>query len=193
MFTLYRFVFILAVVAVVIAPSTSWADDGYPSGTATPEGAACDLARAFIRRDVALFEQVTLPPFGGGESRTQYAIFLANTKTAILEEVIHPTDRGPQEISKVFVARPLSKSGPASYAYAAFNFSDVKFVDVTVVLRGGGISTNRTLVVMDNAGHWRVHPAPNIHSLLSDGLNQEPPSTKEVARNRALPSESQQK
>lgn len=190
---LYRFVFILAMVAVVIAPSTSWADDGYPSGVTTPEGAACDFARAFIRRDVALFEQVTLPPFGGGESRTQYENFLADTKSAISEESKRPTDRGPRDISKVFVARSLSKSGPASYAYAAFNFADVKFVDVVVGLYGGGISINRTFVVMDNAGRWRVDPAPNIHPLLSDGLNQEPPSTKEVAKNQTLPNELQQK
>ncbi len=193
MSVLCRLAFILAAAAAAIAPLASLADDGYPIGTATPEGAACDLARAFIRRDAALFEQTTLPPFGGGESRTQYESFLADTKSAILEESKRTAGRGPREISKVFVARSLSNSGPASYAYAAFNFADVKFVDVAVILYGGRIATNRTLVVMDNAGRWRVHPAPDIHPLLSAGLNQESPSTEEVARKQTLSGEPQQK
>jgi len=190
---LCRFAHILAVAAFAIAPLASLAGDGYPTDTTTPEGAACDFARAFIHRDVALFEQVILPPFGGGESRTQYEGFLAETKSAISEESKRPAERGPREISKVFVARSLSKSGPASYAYAVFNFADVKFVDVYVVLYGGGMAANRTLVIMDNAGRWRVHPAPNIHPLLSYGLNQESPSTEEVERKRALPGEPRQK
>ena len=173
---------ILAVVAAAMVPLAAWADDGYPVGTDTPEGAACDFARAFIRRDVALFEQVTLPPFGGGQSRAAYERFLADTKSAIRKESKRPADRGPKEISQVFAARSLGKSGPASYGYATFDFRDVKFVDVIVVLYGGEMAINRTLVVMDKTGRWRVHPAPNIHPLLSDGLNQESASTKEVER-----------
>ena len=144
---------------------------------ATPEGAACDFARAFISRDTVKFEAVTLQPFGGGESRSQYEAFLKDTKTAISEESRRPADRGPREIAKVFAARALSRSGPASYAYAAFNFADVKFVDVVVELHGGGTSTNRTLVVKDSAGRWLVDPAPGIHPMLSAGLNEETAST----------------
>ena len=189
MSALCRIVLILVVVSGALAPLASLADDGYPAGSATPEGAACDLARAFIRRDAALFEQAVLPPFGGkeSESRAQYESFLVNTKSAISEESKRPTERGPREILKVFVARSLSMSGPASYAYAAFNFGDVKFVDVAVVMYSGEIYTNRTLVIMDKEKRWRVHPAPDIHPLLSWGLNQESPSTVEIARKQTHP------
>jgi len=37
--------------------------DGYPTGNATPEGAACDLARAFIEADAKLFRKTCIAPF----------------------------------------------------------------------------------------------------------------------------------
>jgi hypothetical protein len=175
-----RFTAKVVAVLTLLASSLSSAADDFPKGSSTPEGAACDFARAFIQRDSAKFEAVALPPFGGGESRTQYEAFLKDTKSAISEESRRPADRGPREIAKVFAARPLSRSGPASYAYAAFNFADVKFVDVVVELYGSGMSTNRTLVVKNSAGRWLVDPAPSIHPLLSAGLNEEKASTAEV-------------
>jgi hypothetical protein len=164
-------------VLILVAATLACAADDFPKGSSTPEGAACDLARAFIQRDAALFEAAILQPFGGGESRSQYEAFLKDTKSAILEESKRPADRGPREIVKVFAARSLSRSGPASYAYATFNFADVKFVDVVVEMHGGGTNLNRTLVVKDGAGRWHVDPAPGIHPMLSAGLNDETTST----------------
>jgi hypothetical protein len=43
---------------------------------------------------------------------------------------------------------------------------------------------NRTLVVKDRTGSWRVHPAPSLHPLLSAGLNAEPPSHAEFPPQR---------
>jgi len=42
--------------------------DGFPSGNATPEGAACDLARAFIKTDAELFKKSCIEPLA--EART---------------------------------------------------------------------------------------------------------------------------
>jgi hypothetical protein len=181
MSTLKHFVRLLAVMVVTTTALAS-SGDGFPSGSSTPEGAACDFARAFIQRDTVLFESVILQPFGSGESRTEYEAFLKETKSAISEEYRRSADRGPRQITKVFAARSMSRSGPASYAYATFNFADVKFVDVVVSMYGGGTATNRTLVVKESAGHWYVHPAPGIHPMLSVGLNDESPSTVEVPR-----------
>ncbi|MCL2310671.1 MAG: hypothetical protein FWC42_10495 [Proteobacteria bacterium] len=188
MFSLRRFALILAAVAAAIVPAISLADDGYPSGTTTPEGAACDYTRAFMQRDLALFEQAVLPPFGDGEIRAQYEQYLADIKSAFLEASKRPIDPGTREIKKVFVARSFSKSSPAADALAAFNFADVKFVDVGAAYDGRAVK-NRIIVVKDKTGRWRVHPAPEIHPALNYGINQEPPSTAEVARTRTPPNE----
>lgn len=174
---------ILKCIALVLLAAMGWpalASDGYPVGYSTPEGAACEFARAFIRRDAKLFDKSVLPPFGDGQSRANYGSFLAETRSSIVEESKRPADRGPKIITQVFSARALSKSGPASYAYVAFDFVEVKFVDVVVRLHEGDVATNRTLVVKDEVGQWRVHPAPDIHPLMSAGLNDETPSTAEL-------------
>jgi len=187
MFALYRFALILAAAAYVTTSSASppLPDDGYPTGATTPEGAVCDYARALILRDVTLFERVVLPPFGSGESRVQYENYLTEMKFAISEENKHPTDQRHQEISRVFAARSLSKPNLTSYIRATFNFADVKFVDIAVV----GISKMRIPVIKDNTGQWRVHPAPEIHPSLFDGLDRESPSTEEVMRKGARPAQ----
>ena len=175
----------IAVSVLALAARQSLASDGYPTGFSTPEGAACEFARAFIHRDSKLFGDAVLPPFGAGQSRAAYEEFLVGTRASIDEESRRPADRGPQAISKVFAARSMSRSGPASYAYATFNFADVEFVDVVVTLHGGGASTNRTLVIKDTTGRWRVHPAPELHPLLSAGLNDEAPSRTEAPHDRS--------
>ena len=44
------------------------AADGFPAGHDTPEGVACDLARAFIKHDAALFTNTCIRPFGASET-----------------------------------------------------------------------------------------------------------------------------
>ncbi len=46
-------------------PAMIVSTDGYPAGNATPEGAACDLARAFIEADVKLFKKTPAEHFNG--------------------------------------------------------------------------------------------------------------------------------
>jgi hypothetical protein len=98
-----------------------------------------------------------------------------------------PSPNGPKAIIKVFVARHLSRNGPASYGYAAFGFQDVMFVDVVALLHGGNRTLNRTLVVRDKDGHWYVHPVPSVSPLLSVGLNEEAPSKEELSVRNGRP------
>ena len=160
-----------------VAPTTT---DIFPAGHSSPEGAACDLARAFINQDKDLFLETCIPKFGGGESAKKYERFLANTSSSIETESKKEdaTPSGPARIKTVFVARHLTKNGPASYGYAAHNFHDVMFVDVDAELHNGQTFSNRTLVLKTPDGNWYVHPNPDSHPLLSDGLNSESESTE---------------
>lgn len=129
--------------------------DGFPAGHDTPEGAACDLARAFIERDAETIRA-----------------------EAVRAEA---SPGGPKAIGKVFAARRLSRNGPASYGYAAFGFQDVMFVDVGAFLHDGNRALNRTLVIRDKDGKWYVHPLPDASPLLSAGLNDEAASEKDFS------------
>jgi hypothetical protein len=155
--------------------------DGFPGGHATPEGAACDLARAFIKHDATLFKSACIKPFGGGENRKKYETFLTQTAQQIDKEArkTTPSPNGPKTIGKVFAARHLSRNGPASYGYAVFGFKDVEFVDVGVFLQNGKPALNRTLVIQDADGKWYVYPLPSASPLLSEGLNDESASTQD--------------
>jgi hypothetical protein len=162
-------------------PALKVEKDGFPGGHATPEGAACDLARAFIRRDAALFKSTCIKPFDGGENRKKYEAFLTQTAQQINKEAAKttPSPNGPKTIGKVFAARHLSRNGPASYGYAVFGFKDVEFVDVGVFLHNDRRALNRTLVIQEADGKWYVDPLPSASPLLSEGLNDEAASTQD--------------
>jgi hypothetical protein len=163
-------------------PKLPVAVDGLPSGHDTPEGAACDLARAFINRDSKLFSSTSIRLYAGGTGPNAYAQFLRETIQSINAEAAkkEPSPRGPRGIGKVFAARHLSKSGSASYGYSAFGFEDIMFVDIGVYLHNGERAMNRTLVIKDRDGKWYVHPDPSASPLLSDGLNEEKPSVEDL-------------
>jgi hypothetical protein len=163
-------------------PTLKVEKDGWPSGHGTPEGAACDLARAFIKRDTKLFKETCIAPFGGREGRKPYEEFLKIKEASIAAEALktEPSPGGPKSIGKLFAARHLSKNGPASFAYAAWNFQDVMFVDVGVFLQNGNHLLNRALVIK-NGGKWYVHPFPEDAGLIADGLNDEAKSTQDFS------------
>ena len=187
--TFAALLFVMSVAVCSIAadktdkPKLKVAADGFPGGHDTPEGAACDLARSFIKRDVALFTNTCLRPFGGGEARTNYQEFLETTIQSIKQKTTkkEPSPVGPKSINKVYAVRPLRLNGPASFGYAAFNFHDVMFVDVKVLLHNGKGWLIRTLVIKKSDGKWFVHPAPRLHSLLSMGLNDETESKQDFS------------
>jgi hypothetical protein len=152
--------------------------DGLPAGHATPEGAACDLARAFMTSDVALFKSTCIKPFGAGNLRRDYSAFLQQTSAAMAREAksATPNPTRPKTVGKLWASRPLSHSGPASEGYALYNFKDIRFVDVGVFLYNGERSITRTMVIQDANGQWFVFPTPDLAPTLSYGLNQEPDS-----------------
>lgn len=157
--------------------------DGFPGGHKTPEGVAADLARAFITNDQKLFRSTCMPPFQGGEARKEYTKFINDTAKTIAQQkkAATPSPYGPKAINEVYAARHLSMDGPASYGYSVFGFRDVEFVDVSVTLRNGQTSMNRTFVIEDAKGNWFVDPIATGSPNLSAGLNQETPSTRDFA------------
>jgi hypothetical protein len=162
-------------------PTIAVGDDGFPSGHGTPEGVACDLARAFIKCDDTLFSKTCIRLYVRGKGPAAYAQFLKDTAASIKAAATQNPRGGPKTIAKVFAARHLSKDGPASYGYAIFGFQDVMFVDVGVLLQDGTPALNRTLVIQDNDGRWYVHPMPDASPLLSAGLNDEAPSERDFS------------
>lgn len=83
--------------------------------------------------------------FGRSE---KYKEFLNYTEDCMRKVKQNPRqlNGGPVEILKVYKARYLSKNGPGSYGYAAFDFKNVMFVDVETKMEDGSTYTNRTLV-----------------------------------------------
>jgi hypothetical protein len=164
-------------------PKIKVAADGFPIGHDTPEGAACDLAKAFIKRDPTLFTNTCIKLYVSGKGPEGYAAFLKNTVESMKNEAAkkEPSPGGPKSIGKVFAARHLSQNGPASYGYASFNFQDIMFVDVGVHLQNGKGALNRTMVIKDKDGKWYVHPMPTVSPLLSAGLNDEAASSQDFS------------
>ena len=142
----------LSIIAFAEKPKPQVAQDGFPTGQTSPEGAASDLARAFIKQDVHWFRSLCVRPYGAGQSRTEYVAYLADVSSHFRHD--KPQQDYPSKISRVFAARHLSKNGPASFGYAGFNFQDVMFVDVEVASRSGGTHVRRTMVIKDRDGKW---------------------------------------
>jgi hypothetical protein len=165
----------------VVKPQLKEAADGFPTGQGIPEGVACDLARAFINRDPALFSRICVKFDVHSKDGDAYAAFLKSAEESMRQEAAQkkPSPGGPKAIGKVFAARHLKMNGPASLGYAAFNFQDVMFVDVGVFLQNGERSLNRTLVIKNADGKWYVDPYPSAFPLLSEGLNEEAASQKD--------------
>ena len=167
-----------ASVAQTAKPKIKVASDGFPSGHDIPEGAASDVVRSLINRDEKLFSSTCIRLFGAGNGAEAYSQFLHETIENIRKEADRkePSPRGPKSIEKVFAARYLSRSGPASYGYAGFGFLDIMFVDVGLRLHNGEQSMMRILVIKDRDGKWYVFPDPSATPLLSVGLDEEKPS-----------------
>ncbi len=162
-------------------PAVTVAKDGFPTGNHSPEGAACDLARAFIRDDPALFLAACVEPFGDPEARMARHQFLQGVVVQMKMDLAgkDPAPESPKNIAKCFAARHLSKDGPIPYG-ASFGFQDVMFVDVSALLQNGETRLCRTLVIKNKQGQWVVDPQPENSPLLSAGLDDEPPSTQEL-------------
>src|SRR5262245_50322269 len=109
---------LLAVVSPTVAiaqskPTIRIAGDGFPTGRETPEGAAADLARAFIAKDAEAFKRVSIRVYSKGQSAQDYEAFLKSVMSDIASEKARtvPSPTGPRAIGKVFAVRQLSRNG----------------------------------------------------------------------------------
>jgi hypothetical protein len=161
-------------------PKIEMAKDGFPTGQSTPEGAACDFARALTNLDKKALRAVVMPPHGTEEKAKQYESVLDNISASLVQQAAsgHRLPDGPKVILVCFAARSLTEDGPRSYAYAAYSCGDLKFVDVKVQRADGKPQLCRTLTLRQPDGKWVVDPVPSLDPLLSEGLNDEKPSTK---------------
>ena len=175
--------FLFSSLTACTKPQIKTALDHFPTGQSTPEGVACDFARVFITKDSQLLQRISIRPYGSGSSKEEYVRFLKGMSASLAAEKTArtPDPKNPVKIVEVFAARNLSKQGPSSYGYASFEFQGLMFVDVEVLLHDGSHYTDRTLVIKDRDGNWYVHPAPFVSPLLTDGLDQEMPSTQTLA------------
>lgn len=169
--------------ATLTKPKLKVGTDGFPSGHSTPEGAACDLARAFISHDGALFTNTCIRVYAGGKSGTDYAAFLKSTAATMRADAAKKQQPpgSPKAIGKVFAARHLTANVPVSYGHATFGFEDIMFVDVGIFLNDGKHALARTLVIKDRDGNWYADPAPNISPSLCLGLDRESPSKQDFS------------
>ena len=154
------------------------ASDGFPTGQSTPEGAASDLARAFMKQDAVALKTLCIRPYGAGRSRKDYQGYLDGVSEHFKTSQGKPDPENPTKLIKVYAARHLTMNGPASAGYAGFDFQDVMFVDVEVQLGNGRKHLRRDLVIKDHDGKWYVHPVPDVSPLLSMGLFDEKPSVQ---------------
>src|SRR5438132_730268 len=83
-------------------PKLRVAADGFPAGHATPEGVACDLARAFIQRDSKLFKSSIMGANEGAWDREKYAAFIKRVAEDMRKELQKPkpSPEGPKSLGK---------------------------------------------------------------------------------------------
>lgn len=154
--------------------------DGFPTGHATPEAAACDLVRAIIQADPDLLREASLQLPSDTESAILYNKFLDQTESELRAAPgsLVPDLADAQYITTVYKARPLSAPGPKSYAFTVLNLRDVKFVDTQSKMLDGSTLDSRTLVVQTALDKkWYAIARPDFFPLLSEGLDDEPEST----------------
>jgi hypothetical protein len=162
------------------------AGDGFPTGSNTPEGAACDAVRGYLNSDHELWLSTTAPAYIYGDKNNpegakqveQYEEFKEKMVKKIKENAKNP-DLPKMKILKVYKARNFSLNGPGSMAYALFKLSGNMFVDILVDMGNEKTQTVRYQVLADKDKKWFFNPRPDLSRLLSMGLNKESKSTVE--------------
>jgi hypothetical protein len=113
-----------------------------------------------------------------GQARAEYRQFLNGVSGHLKEEKGNRLPDDPKKIAAVFAARHLSRHGPTSYGSASFDFQDVMFVDMEVVLQSGKTHLRRTMVIKDRNGKRYAPPAQYVSTLLRNGRYDESESVQ---------------
>lgn len=146
-----------------------------PCGQDTPEGVACDAVMAYIRCDSKAWLATLVRPMYGPDGDKQYAEFKKQMVAQADQQRGDPAFR-PPTIAKCFRARPFSRNGPASAAYAMEEFTGNLFVDIEVQMPNGQAALLRYHVLQDKDKRWYFDPRPDLNPLFALGLNEEPAS-----------------
>jgi hypothetical protein len=164
--------------SVVLPKSVPTDRDGFPTGQTSPEGAACDAVRAWLRSDSDLWLARLVRPIYGAENLeyTDFKKMMVEKKKANARDPDFPR----MQIVGCYQARPFSLNGPASAAYALELFKGNMFVDIVI----GGVEQEewsvRYHVMLDEDGKWYFEPRPDLAGLFATGLNDEEPSTLKI-------------
>jgi len=162
------------------APSPIKLDaSGIPTGHDSPEGIACDAVTTFIRGDGAAWEATLVRPIYGPKGDVEYAEFKRSMKE-IAERSKTDGQYAHARLVACSKATPLSMNGPHSAAYALYEMTGNSFVDVVIEEQPGELRGMRYHVLQDKDGRWYFEPRPDLCSLLSAGLNDEPDPTEWV-------------
>lgn len=143
------------------------AADGFPTGSTSPEGAACDAARALVERDGEMLREASIDAFGSEHQKAAYERALTEAADTLEDEAV-----APEGIVRVFDARLPTMAAPRAEMYARYGVLDVRFVDV-VLDYGEEERVARTLVARTPEKGWGVVVEPGIYPEISEGLAQE--------------------
>ena len=150
-----------------------------PTGSATPEGAACDAVLNYARSDADAWLATLIRPCYGRDGDGEYEKFKAEMRTKMERNKADPAWVAPRLV-RCFKARELTKSGPASLGAALFDFTGNQFVDLEVEVTPGQLQTLRYHVIRDKDEKWYFEPRPDLARLLALGLNDEPESVQMI-------------
>ncbi len=156
-----------------------------PTGHETPEGIACDAVQAYADCDSKAWLKTLIRPIYGDDSNKEYELFKKKMAT-FTDANKDKEDFVAPKIVKVFKARNFTKNGPGSLAYAMFEMTGNKFVDIVIDTGGGNLQNIRYHILLDTDKKWYFEPRPDLAQLLSMGLNNETPSEEvlwEVKKN----------
>lgn len=163
------------VVLLTLVVSVTAADR--PTGQGTPEGVACDAVQAYVESDSEAWLATLVRPIYGMDGDVTYADF-KQQMTAQMDANAQAADFPEMRIVRVYRSRELSMKGPASMAFALFEFTGNRFVDIELDVGGGRIQSVRYHVLGDADGRWSYEPRPDLASVMAMGMNQESASVE---------------
>ncbi len=167
---------LFSVFILLLFTSLSYGTD-IPTGQDSPEGVACDAIQAYIRCDAKAWLKTLVRPIYGEENNKEYLAF-TKQMLALMKKNKADSSFAAPKIIQCYKARPFSKNGPGSLAYAVHEFTANRFVDVQIELPDGQKTNLRYHVLRDTDEKWYFEPRPDLCPLLSMGLNKEEPSTE---------------